>query len=173
MKGKSIPRRKSERPCRSPEGRDSYCTMKAAPARGSLVARTLLPGLAWLVLVTGCAPLLAGAAGAGVGLGAYAYVKGELEREYDASFDEVWQASFSSLRQMQIIVTSTDRDALKGVIKGVRADDSSVRLTIDVNTARSTSVGVRIGMFGDRVFAEALHEEIASQISSRRAHPAE
>jgi hypothetical protein len=105
-----------------------------------------------------------GAAAAAVGAGAYYYVKGDLKRNYDAPMDKTWDATVKALEALQINVESKQHDALTGVIKGKLADGKSFSLNLKRLGDTLTEVGVRIGTFGDREKAEAIHEKIHSML---------
>jgi hypothetical protein len=105
-----------------------------------------------------------GAAAAAVGTGAYYYVKGDLKRDYEAPMDKTWDATVKALEALQINVESKQHDALTGVIKGKLADGKSFSLNLKRLGDTLTEVGVRIGTFGDREKAEAIHEKIHSML---------
>jgi hypothetical protein len=105
-----------------------------------------------------------GAAAAAVGAGAYYYVKGDLKRNYDAPMDKTWDATVRALETLQINVESKQHDALTGVIKGKLADGKSLTVNVKRLGENLTEVGVRVGTFGDREKAEAIHEKILSYL---------
>ena len=105
-----------------------------------------------------------GAAAAAVGAGAYYYVKGDLKRNYDAPMDKTWDATVKALEALQINVESKQHDALTGVIKGKLADGKSFTVNLKRLGDTLSEVGVRIGTFGDREKAEAIHEKIHSML---------
>jgi len=112
----------------------------------------------------GCVPLMVGAAGAGVGT--YAYVKGQLETAYPATYEQTWQATLDALEGLGISVETSGKDAFGGTIKAKRADGTSVRLKVAPITSNSTSVKIRVGLFGDRTVSEGISTEIASRLKS-------
>ena len=105
-----------------------------------------------------------GAAAAAVGTGAYYYIKGDLKRDYEAPMDKTWDATVKALEALQINVESKQHDALTGVIKGKLADGKSFTVNLKRLGDTLTEVGVRIGTFGDREKAEAIHEKILSNL---------
>jgi len=105
-----------------------------------------------------------GAAAAAVGAGAYYYIKGDLKRNYEAPMDKTWDATVSALEALQINVESKQHDALTGVIHGKLADGKSFTVNLKRLGETLTEVGVRIGTFGDRERAEAIHDKILSKL---------
>ena len=105
-----------------------------------------------------------GAAAAAVGAGAYYYVKGDLKRNYDAPMDKTGDATVKALEALQINVESKQNDALTGVINGKLADGKSYTVNVKRLGENLTEVAIRIGTFGDRERAEAIHDKILSNL---------
>jgi hypothetical protein len=105
-----------------------------------------------------------GAAAAAVGAGTYYYVKGDLKRNYEAPMDKTWDATIKALDALKINVESKQHDALTGVIKGKLADGKGYTVNLKRLNESSTEVSVRIGTFGDRERAEAIHDKILSSL---------
>ena len=123
--------------------------------------RELALFVVFLIALSGCAGLLVGA---GAGVGTYAYIQGELKRNYDAPVDRVWQASLAAVKELRLRIESKQQDAFGGVIKGKMADDKSYEISLKRISDKSTDVGVRIGTFGDRIKSEAIHDKIHSKL---------
>jgi hypothetical protein len=105
-----------------------------------------------------------GAAAAAVGAGAYYYVKGDLKRNYEAPMDKTWDATVKALEALQINVESKQNDALTGVINGKLADGKGYTVNVKRLAENLTEVSIRIGTFGDRERAEAIHDKILSSL---------
>lgn len=114
-------------------------------------------------LVSGCTLFLVGA-GAGGGVGTYAYVKGELSREYQANLDRTWAATLQALKALELKVAETSKDELGGTIEARRADGEKIRVTLEPKGTASTLVKIRIGTFGDREASERIGNQIAKQL---------
>lgn len=125
--------------------------------------RRLIIGLVMGMVVSGCAVAVL-ATGAGLGAGTYAWLKGELQRTYPATYDTVWNASSDALQSLEMPVVSQQRDALKGTIMAKRADGSDVRVDVKYLTDKTTQVGIRIGLFGDRADSARIHETIQARL---------
>jgi len=105
-----------------------------------------------------------GAAAAAAGTGAYYYVKGDLKRNYEAPMDKTWDATVKALEALQINVESKQNDALTGVINGKLADGKGYTVNVKRLAENLTEVSIRIGTFGDRERAEAIHDKILSSL---------
>ena len=124
-----------------------------------------LGGLILLLLpvLGGCAVMLVGA-GAGAGAGTVAYVQGEHSQVHAGNYERVWSATLAALSQMHIKVIKTEKDALSGTITARRADDTSVTVKVEPTGADTTTVKVRVGMFGDRAASESIQARIVSSL---------
>ncbi|MBI3084487.1 MAG: DUF3568 family protein [candidate division NC10 bacterium] len=112
-------------------------------------------------VLEGCAVLLVGA-GAGAGAGTVAYIQGELSQVHAGGYERVWSAAVSALNQMNIRVIKTEKDALNGTITARRADDTSVVVKVEPTGTDTTTVKVRMGMFGDRAASESIQARVVS-----------
>lgn len=119
--------------------------------------------LCLLPLVAGCAAVLLGA-GAGAGAGTVAYIQGEHSQVHSGNYERVWSATLGALNQMNIRVIKTEKDALGGTITARRGDDTSVTIKVEPTGSDTTTVKVRVGMFGDRAASEAIQARILSSL---------
>ena len=124
-----------------------------------------LGGLILLLLpvLGGCALMLVGA-GAGAGAGTVAYIQGEHSQVHAGNYERVWSATLAALGQMNIRVIKTEKDALSGTITARRADDTSVTVKVEPTGADTTTVKIRVGMFGDRAASESIQARIVSSL---------
>ncbi len=116
-----------------------------------------------LALLPGCAVALLGA-GAGAGVGTYAYVRGELKREYHASLDRTWGGKLKALKALELRVVDTQKDRLGGKIEARRGDGTTVKVALEPKASDSTLVRIRIGTFGDRDASERIGKEIEKRL---------
>lgn len=117
-----------------------------------------------LALLWGCALLLVGA-GAGAGAGTVAYIQGEHSQVHAGDYERVWSAAVGALNQMNIKVIKTEKDALSGTISARRADDTSVTVKVEPTGADTTTVKIRVGMFGDRAASESIQARIVTALT--------
>lgn len=108
--------------------------------------------------------IVVGAAAAGVAAGSYFYVKGELERDYEAPIERVWQATLQAVEELNLATDSKEHDAFGGEIKGRLSDGTGFKIELERKGEKLTNVGVRIGAFGDRTKSEAIHAKIHSKL---------
>ncbi|HXH12916.1 MAG TPA: DUF3568 family protein [Alphaproteobacteria bacterium] len=133
------------------------------------VMRAMLVGIICASFVwQGCGALVAGGAGAAAGAGTVAYVRGELQSTYPASFDRTWNATLGALQESNLRVTETERDGAKGTINARTADDTSVTVNLETAGPGTTAAKIRVGVFGDEEMSTAIHRRIASRLGVSR-----
>ena len=108
--------------------------------------------------------VILGGAAAAVGVGTYAYIKGDLKRNYEAPIDKAWDATVTAVEELKMPIESKQHDAFSGTIKGNMADGKSFVINLKRLGETSTEIGIRIGTFGDRQKSEAIHDKILSKI---------
>lgn len=130
-------------------------------------ARPWILALGLIVTATamsGCgAALLAGAAG-GAAVGGAAYVNGEHSQVHTADLDHTWTATLAALKQMNIRVDQSSKDALGGNINAQRADGTDVKIKEEPSGEGNTQVKIRVGTFGDLTASEAIQDQIAARL---------
>lgn len=112
-----------------------------------------------VIIMQGCVAVV----GAGAGAGTVAYVRGELQTTYAASFNRTWEASLAALKDLGITVYNTQKDATEGDIEATKADGTKVKINLKPTGSDTTSVKIRVGIFGD----EEVSKTISSQIFKR------
>lgn len=114
-----------------------------------------------LVLLSACAAVVVGT---GAGAGTYAYIKGELQREYAAPLDLTYAATTQALKALEIRVAESKKDQLGGEIDARRADDTRIKIALEPKEGRRTLVKIRVGVFGDREASERIGNEIQKRL---------
>lgn len=119
-----------------------------------------------LIALGGCSRqlLLFTGAVAAAGAGTYAYVKGDLKRNYEAPMARAWTATVKAVEELKLPVESQQHDAFSGSLKGKMADGKSFAINLKRLAESSTEIGIRIGAFGDRDRSEAIHNKILSKL---------
>jgi hypothetical protein len=102
------------------------------------------------------------AVGAGAAVGTVSYVHGEYSQVHAGSFERVWSATTTALRQFQVQIDRTTKDGLGGEIEARRSDKTAVTVTLEPSGENATIVRIRIGTFGDKVESEMIQNRIAS-----------
>ncbi len=118
------------------------------------------------LMLQGCL-LLAVGAGAGAGVATVSYVKGELRTTYAASLNRTWEATLSALKDLQLNVHSTKKDATEGDIEATKADGTKVKINLEPAGPDTTSVRIRVGMFGDEEASKTINRQIASRLGAK------
>jgi hypothetical protein len=135
---------------------------------GTMARKKLTPVLLLCCLLVGlnaCTRyVVAGAVAAGAAAGTYFFVKGNLQRTYAAPVERVWEATLQSVEELKLAIESKKHDAFGGEIKGKMADGTSFTIEVKRLAEKSTEVGVRIGVFGDRTKSEVIHDKILSKL---------
>jgi len=117
-------------------------------------------------LLQGCAALVVGGAAAGAGVTTVAYIKGDLQTTCAASLNPTWEGSMAALKDLEIRVASIQKDATGGLIEATRADGTRVRITLSPAGPDTTSVKIRIGVFGNREASMAIHRQIETKLKT-------
>jgi len=124
--------------------------------------RSLMTGgvaLAFLWLVSGCSAVLVGG-GAGGGVAGYSYIKGQLIQEYAAPLETTWNASLAAVKDLELTVSTSQKDRLGGRIIARRADDTRIAIELEPRSAEVTTVKIRVGTFGDPEVSARINDAI-------------
>jgi hypothetical protein len=117
-----------------------------------------------LLLFSGCAELLIGGAAVGAGTaGTYYYVNGDLKTDYQSSFDEVWAACEKTVADMHGIEVVPNREIAQGTINTL-INDEKVKLDIMYKSKNITTVAIRVGLIGNKLSSQLLHDKIADYL---------
>jgi len=117
-----------------------------------------------LLLFSGCAGFLLGGAAVGAGTaGTYYYINGDLKTDYQASFDDVWAACEKTVADMHGIEVVPNREIAQGTINTL-INDEKVKLDIMYKSKNITTVAVRVGLIGNKLSSQLLHDKIANYL---------
>ena len=116
-----------------------------------------------VVMLQGCVFVV----GAGAGAATVAYVGGELKTTYAASFNRTWEASLGALRDLEISVYNTKKEMSEGVIEATRKDGKKVKLNLKSIDLDTTSVEIRVGVFGDEETSRAINRRISARLGKK------
>ena len=125
-----------------------------------ITAALLLLGVWWL---TGCVAVIIGA---GAGVGTYTYIKGELNRSYQAKFDKTLQVCIDILEDLNQPIIDKTTDGEKTTIRSKRKDGTNQTIDVSIINVDSTLVSVRTGVVGywKKDISQQFHEFIAERI---------
>ncbi len=136
-----------------------------------MVKKNLTPVVLLCCLLIGLSActraLVIGGAAAAVGVGSYLYYKGELERDYHAPIDSVWEATLQAVEELKLTTESKEHDAFSGQIKGKMSDGDSFKIDLKNKGDELTQVGIRIGTFGSKSKSEVIHDKIHAKLQAQ------
>jgi len=118
-------------------------------------------------LISACGPevlVLGGIVGSGAGT--YFYKDGELVTDYNAPFDKVWSACEKTVADMRGKDVQPKREIGMGSIHSM-INDENVFFNVTYKAKNLTKVGIRIGLFGNKLSAQLLHDKINDNIAKK------
>jgi hypothetical protein len=125
------------------------------------------------VALTSCVAVAAAAIGAAA-IGAYSYANNELSRDYHATYDQAWDATLKAAKDLNLTVTSQNKDYQKAVVQAKRADGTPVTINLEALEKDRVKLTVRVGTFEsdeNRRAAEAIHDQILRNMGGKPAEP--
>ena len=114
-----------------------------------------------VMLLTGCAALMVGAAAGGAAAGAL-YYKGELKADVDATPQAVMAATEKAFRDLIWTKETVEASATDGLATAHTATGKEVKVTVFTKTPQVSELGIRIGTFGDENLSRLLYDRIVS-----------
>ena len=117
-------------------------------------------------LFSGCVPLFIGGAAVGASTGTYFFVNGELKTDYNASFDKVWSACEKTVADMRGIEVVPVKEIAQGNIVTI-INDEKVQLDIRYKSKNLTTVSIRVGIIGNKLSSQLLHDKIAEHLAKK------
>ncbi|MCX7634504.1 MAG: DUF3568 domain-containing protein [Syntrophales bacterium] len=115
------------------------------------------------VLTAGCPAAVVGTAVVGTGTGTYMFVHGELKTDYYHPFDKVWAAVEKTVATMQGTDVAPSKSIASGTITAM-INNEKVTINVTYKDKNVTTVGVRIGVFGDEPAAKMIHGKISDNL---------
>ncbi len=108
--------------------------------------------------LTGCI------AAAAAGGGAVYYAMSDVEYTAAAPMDKAWSATLAGMDDMNLLAEAKSKSASKSSCEAVGPDDKTVRITLKAESAEVTSIYVRVGIKGDKVYSQQLMDKIKSHL---------
>lgn len=121
--------------------------------------RALL-ALALCAPLSGCALVVAGAAGAAGAM----YVNGEYDGRLSASPQKCAEATRRVFEDMEIKLLKCDASALDGRVVGKSALEREITVTLKRESEIQTKVSIRVGTFGDEKVAAEIFRKIQARL---------
>ena len=116
-------------------------------------------------ILSSCAALAIGGAAVGASVGTYYFVSGELKTDYAASFDQVWIACEKTVANMRGAEVNPYREIARGRITTMIKDEK-VKIDITYRSKDLTTVAIRVGLLGNKLSSQFLHDKIAENLST-------
>jgi len=114
-----------------------------------------------LITASGCIALLIGAA---AGAGGVVYVKGELEKNFDATVAKVHKASIAGLKNLDMFILSDELNVHDASIRSEDAQGKKVTINIDALTERSSKIKIRVGLVGNKMKSQIILDAIERKL---------
>lgn len=116
--------------------------------------------LSVVTVSSGCALLVGAAAGAG----GFAYVQGDLQKNFDYPLDRIHKASARALRDIKAVVISDETDKHFSRIKFTLEGDKGGEINIKSLTEKASKLSIRIGIFGDETESQMVLNAIMKNL---------
>jgi hypothetical protein len=110
-----------------------------------------------LIALPGCIAVAAGA-----GAGVVAYVRGDLQTSVPSEYPKVVEAARRALKDLEFVLVSDNKDALKAVLVARTALDKKVEVTLTNSGKKLTDIKIRVGIFGDEQLSLSILEKLKS-----------
>lgn len=124
------------------------------------VTRLVLAALL-VSLFSGCALFATSAV-----VGAFAWVEGELQREYETPYAKAITATEDVLKDLKIRILDKTDDGITCRIDAKQSDNTQISVRIQNLAPKRVMIGVRVGKVGlwDRSVAETIHNYIKARL---------
>lgn len=109
-----------------------------------------------LLMNSGCALLVGGAAGAGT----FAYLEGELKSDEEISLDRLWSATQKAIKDMEFTIKTKKKDSLSAKLVALTAEEKNINIDLKRKSDNITELSIRVGRFGDESLSLKILEEI-------------
>jgi len=119
-----------------------------------------------LFLVSGCAGLVVGGAAVGSASGTYLWINGEMKTDYYYSFDKVWAATEKTVADMKGVDVDPNKEIAQGNVSAL-INDEKVTFSIKYKAKNQTTVSIRVGMIGNKLSSQLLHDKIAENLAKK------
>jgi len=126
----------------------------------------LLVLIVGVFLMSGCAPLVVGGAVVSASSGTYYYINGELKTDYYFPFDTVWSACEKTVADMRGVDVDPVKEIGTGTISAM-IESEKVNFAINYKAKNVTTVAIRVGIVGDKLSSQLLHDKISENLAKK------
>ena len=120
--------------------------------------------LLFLILLSGCAPLVLVGGGAILGIGGYKYMKGKMTVIYQAPYEKTWSSSIKALEELGYKIAEKKEKMSSGKIYTEGPEMKKVTLAFKYMSTQETEVTIKVGIFGDENDSNIIKDKIADII---------
>ena len=120
-----------------------------------------------IFFTSGCPAVVVGGAAVGAGSGTYFYINGELKTDYYYSFNEVWSSCEKTVADMRGLDVEPLKEIGSGKITAM-IENEKVQITANYKAKNVTTVSVRVGVIGDKLASQLLHDKIADNLMRKK-----
>lgn len=117
-----------------------------------------------IMFLGSCAAMAIGVTAVGVGSGTYFFINGEMNTDYYAPFDKVWTSCEKTIADMRGVDVQPVKEIGRGTIATV-IDDEKVQFSIKYKAKNVTTVSIRVGMIGDKLSSQLIHDKIGDNLT--------
>ena len=118
-------------------------------------------------IISACGPEVLVIGGiVGSGAGTYYFINGELVTDYSTPIDKVWSACEKTIADMRGKEVEPKREIGTGTIKTV-INDENVKFSVNYKSKDMTTVGIRVGIFGNKLSSQLLHDKVSENIAKK------
>jgi hypothetical protein len=100
------------------------------------------------------------------GTGTFFYVNGNLKSDYHYSFERVWSACEKTVASMNAVDVMPVKEISKGSIDAV-IENEKVAISVTYKAKDLTTVSIRVGLLGDKLASQRLHDKIVDYLLDR------
>jgi len=117
-----------------------------------------------ILLIAGCdATLTLGGRTIGVSSGNFVFTDGYLTTSYNYPFDKVWKACEQTLADMKATAIEKDLKIATSTMTAI-VQDEKLQILCEYISKDQTSVSIRIGLSGNNMASQLIHEKIAHNL---------
>jgi len=120
-----------------------------------------------MFFTSGCAAAVVVGAAGGAGSGTYFYINGELKTDYYYSFEKVWSACEKTVADMRGLDVEPLKEIGSGKITAM-IENEKVQIIANYKAKNVTTVSVRVGVMGDKLASQLLHDKIADNLTKKK-----
>lgn len=126
--------------------------------------RSVLLFIPMILLIAACdTALIMGSHTVGIQSGRFIYTDGYLKTQYHAPVNQVWDACEKTLAELKAVDIEKQRKIAGGTFNAVIQNDKII-INVEYVTKSDTDVSILVGMGGNNLASQHIHERIAKEL---------